>query len=96
MQEGRLNRTRKTIKRNIGAGARRAMYGPADQMAYERDERMERRTMLDRIAGERKATSDAAERARKKQVARKAGERGTNAGTIGGSRPNIIRAMFGR
>lgn len=78
------------------ASIRRGKYGHANQMAYERDERIERQVMVDRIAGERKATSDAAERARQKQVRRKAGEKGSNAGTLGGSRSSLIRAMFGR
>lgn len=98
MHQDRINATRKTIAnpKLRNAAARRAKVGIADQMGYQRDERIERQALVNRIAGERKETKDAAEAARKKVVKRRAGETGSSAGTMGGSRRTIIRAMLGR
>lgn len=75
------------------AGARRKKYGPAAQKAYERDERMERSAMKDKLSSQRKRTKAAAAA---RGASRKAGSSGMSAGTYGGARSAMLNVFAGR
>ena len=75
------------------AMARRKKFGPANQMAFERDEKIERDAKRSKMTGQRKASkSHHAAKAKR----RAEGETGMSAGTMGGSRGAMMKFFTGR
>jgi hypothetical protein len=74
------------------AMARRKKFGPANQMAFERDEKIERDAKRSRLTDQRAASKKHAA----KEKRRAEGETGMSAGTMGGSRGAMMKFFTGR